>query len=238
MIDIATAVTISLGVFCALTGKAAARKRRFWPVWCLYGAVTGPIALLHVMISPQLKSCPSCGKNIRIKPGSPCKYCAWMPKPEIKNSRVSSDLKETFGVRLGDTAVQIEKRLAQSGIQFERTDETKILCAGLEAFGHPADVTIGLDEGRACCVRVSYQTDRDYKIYYDLKAALVSKYGKPGRKNSDVGHADNWAAKNFMVSLSTAPPTGKDAAPSTAVIYRNRSRPRSRKIKIGAAKLV
>jgi hypothetical protein len=230
MIDIAMAVTISAGVFCALTGKAAARKRRFWPVWCLYGAVTGPIALLHVIIAPQLEPCPSCGKSIRIKPGSPCKYCAWTLQPALSNSRVSSDLKKTFGFRLGDTAAYIEKRLTQSGIPFEHAGETKITCAGREIFDRPANVTIEFDEGRAYCIHVLYQADRDYKIYYDLKAALVLKYGKPDHENSDAGHTDNWAAKKFLVSLSTAPPAEKDAVPSTAVIYRNhRNQPRPSK---------
>ncbi|MDL2263136.1 hypothetical protein LJC31_00630 [Synergistaceae bacterium OttesenSCG-928-I11] len=219
MIDIAAAVVISLGVFSALTGKAAARKRRFWPAWCLYGAILGPFALLHILLAPPLEPCPSCGRNIRIKPSRPCKHCAWTLPPPLKNARVASDLRETFGFRLGDTAAHVEKSLTQAGAPFERTSETNILCAARETFGYPADVTVELDEGRANCIRVSYPVDRDYKIYYDLKAALVSKYGKPDYENFDVGYTDNWAAKKFLVSLSTTPPTEEGATPSTAVIY-------------------
>ena len=219
MIDIATAALVSSGVFSAVTGKAAARKRRFWPAWCLYGAVLGPVALLHVLIAPRLEPCPSCGRNIRIKPSRPCKHCAWTLSPPLKNARVSSDLRETFGFRLGDTAAHIEKGLTHSGVPFERTCETRIRCIAYETFGRPADVTVELDEGRANCIRVSYPVDLDYGIYYNLKAALVAKYGKPDYENFDAGYADNWAAKNFLVSLSTTPPAEEGAAPSTAVIY-------------------
>ncbi len=80
-----------------------------------------------------------------------------------------------------------------------------IRCANRETFGYPTDITIELDEGRAHCIRLSYPVDRDYKIYYDLKAAFVSKYGKPDNERFDAEHTDNWTAKKFLVSLTVGP---------------------------------
>ncbi len=218
MIDIATTVVVLACVFSAATGKAAARRHRFWPAWCICGALSGPFALLYVLLAPRLESCPSCGKYIRIAPGRSCRRCAWTPP--LKNAPAASDIGEALGFRLGDTAAQIERSLTASNVPFERVSESMLRCAEREAFGHPASVTIELDEGRANCIRVSYPADRDYRIYYDLRAALVSKYGKPDDENFDGGYTGNWSAKKMRVSLSTTPPASKEATPSTTVIYR------------------
>lgn len=221
--DILTAVVLTCGVFSVVTGKIAARKRRAWPLWCVYGAVFGAVALLHVIVSPILEPCPSCGRNIRVRPGCRCKHCGWSAPPAVKSSEVASDVGGTVGFQPGDTLKAVDKKLDRLGCAYRMTlspdtGKTEIICEARDVYGHPALVRASVSDDRIAGITVVYPSDPDYAIYYSLRTIFVSKYGKPDFEQLESGHSDRWDAKKTTLSLSTG--VSADGVPATHIEYR------------------
>lgn len=179
-----------------------------------------PLALIVILLMPSLQQCPSCGRSIVIKPGRQCRWCGWKSPPPLARSVVASSIKDALGFKLGDKETKIGGVLDRKGTTYKRTPDDKITFSEESLFGHAADVTIELDAGRASLVNVAYPIDRDYAIYYELKAALVAEYGRPAYENFDDGYSDNWSAKGLLVSLAT---NGPKDAPTTSIVYQKLS---------------
>lgn len=220
LIDIAAFVVVTACVFGVMTAKVAYRKQRSWPFWCILGIFSMPIALIAVLLMPPLRQCPSCGKFIVIKPGRKCRQCGWKSPPPMRASAVASSIKGALGFKLGDKETKIGRILDRRGATYKRTPDDRITFSEESLFGHAADVTIELDGGRANLVSVAYPIDRDYAIYYELKASLVAEYGRPAYENFDDGYSDNWSAKGLLVSLAT---NGPKDSPTTSIVYQKLS---------------
>lgn len=214
--DIWTVALLAAGLFGAAAGKIAARKLRFWPGWMVYGAITGPIALAHVMLVPSLVACPSCGRRFSMKPGRPCPRCGWTLPLPLQKSYVAASVREVVGFGLGDRASKIERRLRRRGVDFKRTSPDELTFVHVDGIGRPSDVAVEFDAGRAAMIKITYPVDEEYAIYYELKAELVARYGRPDYENFDDGYSDNWSAKSLLVSLST---TNSEHSPSTSVVF-------------------
>ncbi len=70
-------------IFTALSGWLAAKQDRNWTLWAVLGFITGPFALLVLIIASAFgngKVCPFCRKRID-RQASKCPYCQSVLEP-------------------------------------------------------------------------------------------------------------------------------------------------------------
>lgn len=211
-------ILILIGILGAITGKCAARKGRFGPLWFLYGAVLFPVAFLHVLLAKRVEACPACGRGLKC--GMRCKRCGYEEPRPLDDAIVQNDLADLFGFTLGETFEPVLRKMRENGWTYLLEDQNRISsqcvrCVGIELLGRDAQLALDFDDGALAQIRVTYPADGKYEIYYDLRARLVARYGKPVFGNYDVGHSDNWTASQHLLSLSTG--HDGDASPSTTL---------------------
>lgn len=215
-----TIVIIAAALFGAVVGKIASAKGRFGLLWSLYGVFLFPIALPHVILMKPIKRCPFCGRILKGK--SECSRCKRELPVELTDSLVNSDLKDTFGMRMGDSIGKAMKTIARHGWEHtieEEQDASRILCEAGEIYGYSADVIIENTAGKISSISVGYAADPDFKIYYGLRKAFVSKYGTPDYENFETNYSNHWTTKKFLVTLSTRRQEDEPSQYATVIVY-------------------